>query len=88
MCLATSSHRLVLLGILISLGMLAGCNRMIMPRQVQMGKDADAKATEGSYAEAINLYEAALDGTAGSADVHYKLALIYDDKINDPLNAL
>ncbi len=61
---------------------------MIVPRQVQLGKDADAKATQGSYAEAINLYEAALDGTAGSADVHYKLALIYDDKMNDPLNAL
>ena len=25
---------------------------------------------------------------AASADVHYKLALIYDDKMNDPLNAL
>lgn len=61
---------------------------MIVPRQVQLGKDADAKATQGSYAEAINLYEAALDGTAGSADVHYRLALIYDDKMNDPLNAL
>jgi tetratricopeptide (TPR) repeat protein len=68
--------------------MLASCNRMIMPRQVQLGKDADAKVAEGSYAEAINLYEAALDGTPGSAEVHYKLALIYDDKMNDPLNAL
>ena len=36
----------------------------------------------------INLYEAALDGSPSSADVHYKLALIYDDKMNDPLNAL
>lgn len=61
---------------------------MIVPRQVQLGRDADAKAAEGSYAEAINLYEAALDGSATSADVHYKLALIYDDKMNDPLNAL
>ncbi|MEO8044064.1 MAG: LysM peptidoglycan-binding domain-containing protein [Spartobacteria bacterium] len=85
---ATSSHRLALLGFLLSLGVLAGCNRMIIPRQVQLGKDADAKTAEGSYAEAINLYEAALDGTPGSADVHYKLALIYDDKMNDPLNAL
>ena len=61
---------------------------MITPRQTQLSKDADAKAAEGSYAEAINLYEAALDGSASSADVHYKLALIYDDKMNDPLNAL
>ena len=40
-----------------------GCNRMITPREEQLSEDADAKAAEGSYAEAINLYEAALDGT-------------------------
>src|SRR4029078_9856619 len=45
-------------------------------------------AAESSYADAINLYEAALDGSPASAEVHYKLALIYDDKMNDPLNAL
>jgi tetratricopeptide (TPR) repeat protein len=72
----------------LSLGMLAGCNRMITPRATQLSKDADAKASEANYAEAINLYEAALDGSPRSADVHYKLALIYDDKMNDPLNAL
>ena len=71
-----------------SLGILASCNRMIIPRQTQLSKDADAKAAEGSYADAINLYEAAFDGSASSAEVHYKLALIYDDKMNDPLNAL
>ena len=61
---------------------------MITPRQTQLTKDADAKAAESSYAAAINLYEAALDGSPSSAEVHYKLALIYDDKMNDPLNAL
>lgn len=61
---------------------------MITQRHTQLSKDADAKTAEGSYAEAINLYETALDGTANSSDVHYKLALIYDDKLNDPLNAL
>ena len=61
---------------------------MIIPRQTQLTKDADAKAAESSYADAINLYEAALDGSPSSAEVHYKLALIYDDKMNDPLNAL
>ncbi|MEO6969277.1 MAG: hypothetical protein ABI217_00070, partial [Chthoniobacterales bacterium] len=61
---------------------------MITQRQTQLTKDADAKAAEANYAQAINLYEAALDGSASSADVHYKLALIYDDKLNDPLNAM
>ena len=61
---------------------------MVTQRQTQLSRDAEAKAREGNYAQAINLYEAALDGSANSADVHYKLALIYDDKMNDPLNAL
>ena len=61
---------------------------MITPREKQWSKEADAKAGEGDYAQAINLYESALDGTPASADLHYKLALIYDDKLNDPLNAL
>ena len=65
-----------------------GCNRMITPESKQVVKDADAKAAQGEYVAAIAMYESALDGTADSADIHYKLALIYDDKMNDPLNAL
>jgi LysM repeat protein len=71
-----------------SLGILAGCERMVAQRTAQLSKDGDAKAGEGNYAAAINLYEAALDGSAKSADIHYRLALIYDDKMHDPLNAL
>ena len=74
--------------LLFSLGILAGCDRMVTQRTTQLIKDGDAKAGEGNYLQAINLYEAALDGSAGAADVHYKLALLYDDKLNDPLNAL
>ena len=65
-----------------------GCDRMITPRNTQIIKDADAKVTEGDYLRAINLYESALDDTDRCADIHYKLALLYDDKMNDPLNAL
>lgn len=65
-----------------------GCNRMITPRTTQLTKDADARARDGDYLQAINLYERALDGSTESADVHYKLALLYDDKMNDPLHAL
>lgn len=71
-----------------SLALLAGCDRMITPRSVQRVKDADATAAQGDYLQAIGLYEGTLDGTAASADIHYKLGLLYDDKLNDPLNAL
>ena len=53
-----------------------------------MVKDADAKAADGDFLEAINLYERALDGSARSAEIHYKVALLYDDKMKDPLSAL
>src|SRR5437588_3146388 len=64
------------------------CDRMMTPPNAQLAKDADAKASQGDYLRAISLYETALDGTARSAEIHYKLALLYDDKMNEPLNAL
>ena len=64
------------------------CDRMITPRDKQIVKDAEDKTAQGEYMEAIGLYETALDGTAQTADIHYQLGLLYDDKLNDPLNAL
>ena len=61
---------------------------MMTPHNAQLVKEADWKAAQGDYLWAINLYEAALDGTPQSAEVHFKLALLYDDKLNDPLHAL
>jgi len=77
----------VTLSILLALGC-GGCDRLMTPRQVQLVKDAEAKAAQGDYPRAINLYEAALDDSPRCADVHYRLALLYDDKMDDPLNAL
>jgi len=51
-------------------------------------QDADAKSANGDFPRAINLYEAALDDSPRCAEVHYKLALLYDDKLNDPVSAL
>jgi len=66
----------------------AGCERMISSRSTQVIKDAEAKTADGNYLRAITLYESALDGSEKSADIHYRLALLYDDKMNDPLHAL
>ena len=73
------------LGLAFSAG---GCDRMITPRNAQVIKDAESKTADGNYLRAITLYESALDGSAKSADIHYRLALLYDDKMHDPLNAL
>ena len=51
-------------------------------------QDAENKSAQGDFERAVNLYEAALDDTPRGAEVHYKLALLYDDKLNDPVGAL
>lgn len=82
-------NRVLFFFLLLALALtIAGCDRMITPRNVQTVKDADAKAAEGAYLQAISLYESALDNGPGCAEIHYKLALLYDDKMSDPLNAL
>jgi LysM repeat protein len=67
---------------------LVGCDRLGGPRYTQLMQDADAKSAQGDFARAISLYEAALDDSPRCAEVHYKLALLYDDKLNDPVSAL
>src|SRR5438309_5298708 len=65
-----------------------GCDRLTSSRYTQLVKDADKKSAQEDLLRAINLYEAALDDSPLCAEIHYKLALLYDDKMNDPLNAL
>src|SRR6476646_9869192 len=66
----------------------ASCDRMITPRSAQIIKDAENKVADGNYLGAIALYESSLDDSPRTADVHYRLALLYDDKMHDPLHAL
>ena len=75
----------LLLGLALGFG---GCDRMITPRSAQIIKDAENKTADGNFLRAITLYESALDDSPRSADVHYRLALLYDDKMHDPLHAL
>jgi LysM repeat protein len=67
---------------------LAGCDRMGASRYAQLTQDADSKSAQGDFERAINLYEAALDDSPRCAEIHYKLAVLYDDKLNDPVSAL
>src|SRR5216117_3391407 len=69
-------------------GLAGGCDRMGGSRSSQLTQDADSKSANGDFARAINLYEAALDDSPRCAEIHYKLALLYDDKLNDPVSAL
>src|SRR5437016_14527031 len=65
-----------------------GCDRLMSSRYAQLVQDADGKSAQGDFERAINLYEAALDDSPRCAEIHYKLAVLYDDKMNEPLSAL
>jgi len=78
------------LSIIFICGLTAACDRLGASRYSQLTQDADSKSAQGDFARAINLYEAALDDSENTrnAEIHYKLALLYDDKLNDPVSAL
>src|SRR4030095_14886594 len=87
----TKHHRIAIvrawLLVLFAFGFVA-CDRVMNSRYAQLVQDADGKSAQGDFERAINLYEAALDDSPRCAEIHYKLALLYDDKMNDPLSAL
>lgn len=67
---------------------LSSCERMVTPHGKQILRDAETKYNDGDFAGAITLYEQALDTPENAPDIHYKLALLYDDKLGEPLNAI
>jgi len=67
---------------------LAGCDRFFEDHSRQALAMADQKYAEGDYQGALQYYEDAIDGTPATADVHYKLALLFDDKLKNPLAAM
>jgi hypothetical protein len=77
-------------GILCALALLsfAGCERLFDKGLTENVAAADKKVTAGDYSGAVLLYESAFDGTVKTADVHYKLALLYDGKLKEPVSAL
>jgi hypothetical protein len=77
-------------GILGALALLsfAGCERLFDKGLKENVATADEKAAAGDYSGAVLLYESAFDGTAKTADVHYKLARLYDEKLKEPVSAL
>jgi LysM repeat protein len=65
-----------------------GCDRLMNRDAAQSISAADKKVTTGNFRGAQRLYESSLDGTARTAEAHYKLALLYDDKLKRPRDAL
>ncbi len=67
---------------------LCGCDRLFDKDSRNTASAADKKAAAGDFQAAIRLYESSLDGTAKTAESHYRLALLYDDKLKNPRDAI
>lgn len=65
-----------------------GCDRLFDKGTKDDISAAEKKAAAGDFRGAVERYEAALDGTAKTADLHYRLALLYADKLKSPLDAV
>jgi tetratricopeptide (TPR) repeat protein len=71
------------LGLVCAAG-LGGCDKMLTRDATRSIAEADKKVSTGDFRGALRLYESSLDGTARTAQAHYKLALLYDDKLKRP----
>ena len=78
------THALLALGLITA----PGCDRLFDKGSKDDIASAEKKAAAGDFRAAVQFYEASLDGTAKSADTHYKLALLYADKLKSPLDAV
>ncbi len=67
---------------------LTGCDQFELPTASKTPEQALEAQNSGDFPRAVRLYEATLDGTPKTADTHLQLALIYDDKLDDPVSAL
>jgi LysM repeat protein len=73
--------------ILVSL-LFAGCDFVLPDSSARAVRKAERKYQEGDFDAAIGFYEKALDGTPETAELHYRIGLIYDDKLREPVSAL
>jgi tetratricopeptide (TPR) repeat protein len=67
---------------------LTGCDKLFSQKGDDALDMAHEKEKEGDYQSAIRWYEASLDGTEKTAESHYNMALIFDDKLDNPVAAL
>jgi LysM repeat protein len=73
------------------LSSLSGCDRIPLIKKfgfhIRLLEQAEQAEADGKYLRALDLYEQCLTGTQGP-EIHYRMALIYDSKLQNPIAAL
>lgn len=68
--------------------LLAGCDRSPFDKNEHALEQAQQKQSSGDAPSAANLFERALDGTAKTANTHFRMALLYDEKMGDAIGSI
>jgi len=78
----------LILSAVLCLMLSSGCDRMGDGRLQKAMAEAEKRLSAEDFEGAVRVYESALDGTARTAEAHYRLGHVYADRMKDPLGAL
>ena len=65
-----------------------GCDRPPFDQTERNMDQAEQKQAARDYRGAINAYEHALDGTEKTSEAHFRMGIIYAEKLEDPVGAV
>lgn len=67
---------------------LSGCDLLTISQAGRGIRDGNDAVARGEFQKAVQCYESALDGTILTAEAHYRLGLVYEDKLKNDVGAL
>lgn len=76
------------IGFLLAVAALSGCDLLTVSQTGRNIREGNEAMVRGEVQKALQNYEAALDGTMLSAEAHYRLGLLYEDKLKNEVAAL
>ncbi len=86
---AATKFRLIRAACLAAVVLLAsGCDLLTVSQTGRNISEGNNAVQRGEFQRAIQYYESALDGTMLSAEAHYRLGLLYEDKLKNQVGAL
>jgi LysM repeat protein len=82
--LRRAGHAFCFAGLLLS----GGCDLLTISQSGRGIRDGNDAVLRGEFQKAVEHYESALDGTLLTAEAHYRLGLVYEDKLKNEVAAL
>ncbi len=68
--------------------LLGGCDLLTISQSGRGIREGNDAVLRGEFQKAVQHYESALDGTLLTAEAHYRLGLVYEDKLKNEVAAL